>query len=154
MKKLAIFICAVALLLAPTNVAMATKPISGTFAITVEDRTIHEHRILPSGLAKFSLTDTGGVIGYFTGTFTYDETGVVDLRTGRGTNQAVMTIRTAEGTVTIRFQGQTDFFAATVDGNFALLRGTDKYEQLQGQGTYEGYYFAATFRGRFHYDPR
>jgi hypothetical protein len=167
MRKLAIFVCAVALLLAFTNVATATKPTGGTFVMQVTFLQEYVPTPLPSGLTKFSMT-AGGIVypigesGYFAGNFSYDEKGIVNLNTGHGTNQGVMTITAIEGsTVTIRFQGQTYDFqmsdpvpVGTVSGNFVVLDGTGVYEHLHGQGTYvssvPGNLFAVTFTGRFH----
>jgi hypothetical protein len=172
MRKLAIFICAVALLLVSTNIATATKPtLAETFVMTVYPWTIDMDEPIPlrSGLAKFTMTAGGGVTGSFawesfTGTFVYDEKGIINLWTGHGTNQAVMTIYIAEypmeGTVTIRWQGQITNFTldpytnGDVSGNFVVLSGTGDYEHLHGQGTYIGDFSTVTFTGRFHYDPQ
>jgi hypothetical protein len=162
MKKLTILICAVVLFLSFTNIATATKPSSDhQFTILPTSMQYSGIDLGSSGRSKFSLTASGFVIGYFTGSFDYEERGVVEFTAGgRGTNQAVMTIATNDGTVTIRFQGQTNLIMVepypfgTVSGNFVVLSGTGDYEHLHGQGTYDGDFFAVTFTGRFHYDPQ
>jgi len=169
MKKLGIFICAVTLLLAFTNIATATKPTEESFTIDNISLLAPEFVFKGACLAKFNMAAEGDFdpepdSQYFDGEggFSYNEKGVINLCTGHGTNQAVMTVsdNNSGDTVTIRWQGQTTNFtmspypSGTVSGNFVVLSGTGDYEHLHGQGTYDGDFFAVTFTGRFHYDPQ
>jgi hypothetical protein len=170
MRKLAIFICAVALLLVSTNIATATKPTEESF--TIDNISLSgplELVFKGKCLAKFSMAAEGDFNPdpeslYFdgNGTFSYNEKGVVNWCTGHGTNQAVMTVsdNNSGDTVTIRWQGQITNFTldpytnGDVSGNFVVLSGTGDYEHLHGQGTYIGDFSTVTFTGRFHYDPQ
>ena len=179
MKKLTILICVLAILLALTGVASASKPEEGTFWITgYTDPNSYEYQTLPSGRTKFSLTAFGTVSGYCfdEAGFTYDERGMVylDLATGTGSgnNRGTMTIITNNGNVIIRFGGKstiTDIIpipvppyavpVGFVEGTFTVLDGTGDYAGLHGQGTYTGSMpppwepFIVEFTGRFHTHP-
>jgi len=159
MKKLTILICVLAMLLALAGLASASKPEEGTFSIT-GDTTFYEYETLSSGRTKFHLAAAGGVTGYFSGTFTFEEWGIVDLDpetgegSGRGTNHGLMTITTDDGETVVRFGGRAHF--QNVWGNFTVVRGTGVYEDLHGQGEYfgdAGFVFTVEFTGRFHTHP-
>ncbi|MGA9350118.1 MAG: hypothetical protein WBW48_15130 [Anaerolineae bacterium] len=161
MKKLTILVCVLAMLLALTGVASASKPEPATFSITGYT-TFYEWETLPNGRTKFHLTALGAVSGYFTGTFTFEEWGEVDLDpstgegSGKGKNHGIMTITTAEGEAIIRFNGKAD--SETVWGEFKVLHkeGTGAYQDLQGKGKYTGnagLVFTVDFTGQFHTHP-
>jgi len=159
MKKLLILLCVLAMLLSLPGVASASPPEPGQFTITGYT-TSYDWEPLPSGLTKFHLTAAGLVTGYFAGTFTFEEWGIVDLNpitgegSGRGTNHGLMTVTTDAGEVFTRFGGQTD--SQTVWGNFTVLHGTGDHKDLHGQGTYTGnagLVFLVVFTGRFHSKP-
>lgn len=193
MKKLTILVCVLAMLLALTGVASASKPEPATFSITGYT-TFYEYETLPNGRTKFHLmAQEGGevpeddalcqrwygvpcqtlclallgrpcgVTGYFTGTFTFEEWGTVDLDpitgegSGKGKNHGIMTVTTAEGEAIIRFNGKTD--SKTVWGEFKVLHkeGTGAYQNLQGKGKYTGnagLVFTVDFTGQFHTHPQ
>lgn len=114
MKKLTILVCVLAMLLALTGVARASKPEAATFSITGYT-TFYEWKTLPNGRTEFHLTAQGGgegpeddalcmawygypcqtlclallgqpcgAAGYFAGTFTFEEWGEVDLDPSTG----------------------------------------------------------------------
>jgi hypothetical protein len=76
-----------------------------------------------------------GVSGFFGGSFSFDEWGVVDP-TFAGANDGLLTITTNGGTARARFGGQA--VGETVSGSFQFLGGTGDYRRLQGIGTYAG----------------
>ena len=177
MKKAAIPLSLLALVLVMTGVASASPPEPGSFSTTgYTDLTTYEFDTLPSGLTKFYLEAEGkpgpmcefwfhdpnlcGVSGYLNGTFTFVEWGIVDLDpmtmegSGRGTNHGILTITSNDSQLTIRFDGRTD--SQNVWGNYRILRGTGEYANFHGQGKYHGnagLAFTVIYEGRFHTDP-
>jgi len=162
MKKLVVFLCVLALLFASTGVVFAERPQPAQFTITgTTDPSAYQYRVLPSGRTIFTLTSTGVVEGYFTGTFVFQEWGNLDFNpetgagTGKGVNTGIMTITTQDGSqVVIWYGGLTDLYAVdSVTGHFTVLSGTGTYRNLHGQGTYAGgagFEFTVVFTGRFH----
>lgn len=156
MRKLALLLCIVIMLVATTASASACDPKPGTFTITGYT-TGYDYRTGPNGRTWFHLTAAGESTGYFTGPFTFEEWGVVDFDpetgqgSGRGTNTGVVTISTDDGQEVVRFAGVTDSVSVwgkfTVDGN-----GSCGCTGPQGWGSYTGnagFVFSVTFTGKF-----
>jgi hypothetical protein len=76
-----------------------------------------------------------GVSGFFEGSFSFDEWGVVDP-TFAGANDGLLTITTSGGTANARFGGQAG--ADSVSGSFQFLGGSGDLRKLRGIGTYAG----------------
>jgi hypothetical protein len=82
-----------------------------------------------------SVGGTCGAHGYFEGSFTFDEWGILD-QTLAGANEGLLTVSTGGGSADMRFGGSaTD----TVVGSFQILGGSGDYKKLAGVGTYSGY---------------
>ncbi len=77
-----------------------------------------------------------GAAGYFDGSFTFEEWGLVD-QTFAGVNYGEITMLTADGQAKVEFSGQagTD---GIVTGSFKADDGTGAYDDLEGEGTYIG----------------
>jgi hypothetical protein len=159
MKKLALLLCVLVMLFAATGVASAGQLEPGTFTITGYT-TGYNSWTGPNGRTWFHVTAEGVAEGYFSGTFTFEEWGVVDLDlttdpptgSGKGTNTGVVTITTEDGQERVRFAGVTD--SVSVWGKFTVAQedGTCGYAGLQGYGSYRGnagLVFTVTFTGRF-----
>jgi hypothetical protein len=157
MRKSALLLCVLVMLVSATAAASANRPETDSFTITGHT-TDYKYWTGPNGRTWFHLTAEGDVVGYFNGTFTFEESGVVDLDpetgvgSGRGTNTGVVTITTTEGQERVRFVGVTD--SVSVWGKFtaAAEDGSCGYAGLQGYGTYKGnagLVFTVTFTGKF-----
>ena len=187
MKKLVLLLSVIVLLIIATGAVSAAKPAPDTFTITgyttsYEYGTLPNGRTWFHVLAQSSgatsaddtfcmalfgmpcqatcqafLTKDCGVTGYFTGQFTFEEWGEVDLNpvtgegSGKGKNNGVVTITTPDGTSVVRFNGKTD--SQSVWGNFKIEKkeGTGAYADLKGNGDYTGnagLVFSVTFAGK------
>lgn len=156
MRKISLVLCVLVMLAAATTAASAARPEPQTFTITGHT-TFYDFGTLPNGRTWFHLTAEGTTSGYFTGAFTFEEWGEVDLDpltgegSGRGKNNGVVKIATPEGTSVVRFNGKTD--SASVWGNFKIEKkeGTGAYADLKGNGNYTGnagLEFSVTFTGK------
>jgi hypothetical protein len=157
MKKLVTVISVLALLLVFTSAASAARPVVSTFTIAGHNTSSPVPEPLPSGLIKFHLTAEGDVVGDFQGTFDFEEWGIANPGSAQGVNHGILTLTTTEGkTITIRFDGKTDF--VNVWGNFRVLPDGGDPAGIHGEGTYAGDTgvtdpggnFTVTFTGRFH----
>lgn len=155
MKKFAILICAVALLLAFTGIAWGSairEPIE--FSIYGYTTGIGEQEVEGCKFEFKDLTAMGIVYGDLNGSFAYVEEGKGDLCDHYGTNEGLMTVVTDDGTVVIEFKGDTDL--VRVWGQWELESGTGDYKGLEGDGTYFGDAglgpFTVTFTGFFYHD--
>jgi hypothetical protein len=187
MKKLVLLLSVIALLIIATGAVSAAKPAPDTFTITgyttsYEYGTLPNGRTWFHVLAQSSgatleddafctallgipcqatcqtfLAKDCGVTGYFTGQFTFEEWGEVDLNpvtgagSGKGKNNGVVTITAPDGTSVVRFNGKTD--SQSVWGNFKIEKkeGTGAYADLKGNGDYTGnagLVFSVTFNGK------
>jgi hypothetical protein len=137
MKKLALLLSVIALLIVATSAVFAAKPEPNTFTIT-GTTAFSGSKLLPNGHTEYYFTAEGGVEDYFNGTFTFQE--VVDFApdSGKIKNNGVITITTSIGTTIVRFGGEAD--SASVWGNFKVEKkeGTGAYVDLRGQGDYTG----------------
>lgn len=156
MKRFLLTLGVILLLLIPVGAASADKPAPEAFTISGYT-TGYDYQTRPNGRTSFHLTAQGDVTGYFTGTFTFEEWGEVDLDpvtgagSGRGKNHGIVTITTPDGTAVVRFNGKTD--SQSVWGNFKVEKkeGTGAYDDLKGQGDYTGnagFLFSVTFTGK------
>jgi hypothetical protein len=162
MRKFALLLCILVMLIAATSAASAGKKEPDTFTIKGITQSLVTET-LPSGITKFQTVATGTVSGnYFEGAaFTFEETGIgsYDLTTyeARATNHGVMTITNGStNVVVIRFDGQADFWS--VRGHYRILQGTGQYAGLHSEGTYQGTTdlgegFTVVFSGDFHSKP-
>ena len=187
MKKLVLLVCVFVLLIAATGAASAKKPAPDQFTITgyttfYDYGTLPNGRTWFHLLAKSRgatpadeafcsylyqlpcqetcqalLGKPCGVTGDFTGQFTFEEWGEVDLNpvtgegSGRGKNNGFVTITTPDGSAVVRFNGKTD--SQNVWGKFKVEKkeGTGAYANLKGQGDYTGnagWVFSVTFTGK------
>jgi hypothetical protein len=114
----------------------------------------------PLSCQQLCTTYAGGVCGLagdFSGEFTFEEWGEVDLDpvtyegSGMGKNNGILTLVTADGTAVMEFNGRTD--SQSVWGNFKVEKkeGTGDYADLKGHGDYTGnagLVFSVTFTGK------
>jgi hypothetical protein len=77
-----------------------------------------------------------GAAGFFDGSFTFDEWGIVDLITYAGANHGLLDITTSAGVAKARFGGNASLTG--VSGSFSFLKGSGDYHNLKGGGTYAG----------------
>ncbi|NOX60654.1 MAG: hypothetical protein GXP42_01695 [Chloroflexi bacterium] len=77
-----------------------------------------------------------GAAGYFDGSFTFEEWGLVD-QTFAGVNYGDITMITANGQAQVQFSGQASA-AGIVTGSFKADDGDGAYDDLEGEGTYVG----------------
>jgi hypothetical protein len=158
MRKLALVLCVLVMLVAATTAASAGKPEPDSFTINgITESLVTD--TMPSGITKFQTIARGTVLGYFeAAAFTFEETGIgsYDETTyqARATNHGVMTITDGSGdVVVVRFDGQADLLS--VWGNYRILDGTGTYAGLHSEGTYQGTTdlgggFTVEFTGNFH----
>lgn len=79
-----------------------------------------------------------GASGYFTGAFNFDEWIEVDMNSGKGENNGIVTLTDGDDPVLVRFEGITD--SVSVWGKFKVEQkeGTGAYTHLEGRGNYTG----------------
>jgi hypothetical protein len=156
MRKLALLLSVLVMLVTTAAATSAGKPEPQAFTLTGYT-TVYNFGTRPNGRTWFHLTAEGTTSGYFSGDFTFEEWGEVDLDpltgqgSGMGKNNGVVIITTPEGTSVVRFNGKTD--SASVWGNFRIEQkeGTGAYADLKGNGDYTGnagLVFSVTFAGK------
>lgn len=141
MKKLISLLVVLAAVSMFVSVAFADGPEHGTF---VTEGTTDPYSIrlkeLDNGKTGFRLKASGTVTGYFEGTWSFKEWGVVN-ELGQGPNWGVLTIDSHKdddsGKVVILFWGQADPYTG-VEGTWNVLKGKGDYKDLRGHGTYTG----------------
>ena len=157
MKRIAMLALVVVMLVTLTGVASAAKPVEATFTIN-GSATHSTFYILPNGLTSYHLFAVGTSTDYFTGPFTYEEWGTVDIDPGtgqiiKGKNRSILTINPLAGEVIIELSGKIDRLGVTGEFNLQQKDGTGAYRGLDGQGHYSGSGgspFRVTFTGKFH----
>ncbi len=146
MKKLVLFACIFVLLIGATGAVSADKPVEDSFTIHgVTDPYSISSGTLPNGRTWFHLMSEGNVEGYFAGTFTFEEWGEVDMNTGMGKNNGIITIFTdGNDPVRVQFEGKTD--SVNVWGKWKT-----KDSDVKAHGDYTGdagFVFSVTFDGK------
>lgn len=160
MKKLALLLCLLILLLTSVGAVSAGKP--QPEYITINGYiTGGDLRPLPNGRMWFSAKAQGDVVGFvngssLTGTFTFDEEGQGDIDfasfTGSGKNHGVVTIFDADNKLFLEFEFNGKFDSDRPETESVWGTWKSKGRDLKGHGKYTGnvgWVFSVRFTGKF-----
>jgi hypothetical protein len=164
MNRLFLLTLVLALLIAPSGIASAAKPVTGTFKITGDSASIdYSFSMRPNLKVSYNLKATGTADGDLSGPFVYEEWGMVapvqnclaqpPASPCTGKNHGRFTIATVQyGAVVVEFEGQVNDDLVT--GHFTARgeQGVNGKSFLPGHGEYtgSGSSFEVVFTGEFH----